>query len=161
MLQSVSPKAILNSINVALELLEQSPKAAEDYLRHMAQVCNKMINAGEVRHYRERFFVKTFKGEKIVDVCEVRYFVSENKTTYVKLIDDTSYEIDMPLGDVEQMVNPQQFMRVNRKYIVPLREIHGMDSYTNGRELLILKGKESPEIVISRDSKKKLHDWIG
>lgn len=110
--------------------------------------------------YRERLFVKKFKGEKIVSLTQVRYIVSENKTTYVKLHDNSSYEIEKSLSAVARELDPEQYMRVNRKYIVPMREIERIDPYENNKELLILKGKTSPEIIISRDSRKKLHSWL-
>lgn len=111
--------------------------------------------------YRERFFVKKYNGEKIISLSHVRYIVSEQKTTYVKLHDNSSYELEKSLSAVERELDPEQYMRVNRKYIVPMREIDRIDPFENNKELLILKGKTSPEIIISRESRKKLHTWLG
>ncbi len=110
--------------------------------------------------YRERFFVKTFNGEKVVNVSQVHYFVSEQKSTYAKLNDGTTYEIGQSLSSIEEELNPNQFMRVNRKYIVPASEVERFESLTNGKELLILRNEDAPEIVISRDNREKIHSWM-
>ena len=58
-------------------------------------------------------------------------------------------------------LNPRKFMRVNRKYIVPLTEVEGFERDINGKERLILKeGVKNPVIVISRDNKRNVHNWI-
>lgn len=111
-------------------------------------------------HYRERFFVKTFKGERVINISQVRYFVSEQKTTYAKLHDGSSYELEQSLGALEEELNPRHYMRVNRKYIVPAREVCSFEVLSGGRELLVLNGTDSPEIVISRDAKKRIHEWM-
>jgi len=111
--------------------------------------------------YRERFIVNTFKGEKVVSVDDIRYFVSENKLTYIVLNNGTSYYIDMTLTLIAEQLNPRKFMRVNRKYIVPLTEVEGFERDINGKERLILKeGVKNPVIVISRDNKRNVHKWI-
>ncbi|MBQ0072762.1 MAG: response regulator transcription factor, partial [Prevotella sp.] len=98
--------------------------------------------------YRERFFVKTFKSEKIIHISQVRYMVSENKTTYLVLKDGTSYEFDMTLSALAETLNPKLYMRVNRKYIVPEREVERFEHGINGKEFLVLSGDNPPEIIL-------------
>lgn len=111
--------------------------------------------------YRERFIVDTFKGKKAVSVEEVRYIVSENKTTYIVLHDGTSYSISLSLTDIATQLDPRNFMRVNRKYIVPAKVVDGFEIGTNGKEFLLLKkGTKTPQIIISRENKQKVHLWL-
>lgn len=110
--------------------------------------------------YRERFAVKTYKGEKIIETSQIRYIVSEQKCTHIVLLDGTSYELDKPLSSVAEELDPHRYMRVNRQYIVPLREVEGIETGTNGNAKLILKGCEQPEISISRDKKAEVHKWL-
>lgn len=112
--------------------------------------------------YRERFIVNTFKGEKVVDVTEVRYIVSENKSTYIVLHDGSSFNIDMPLSTIAEQLCPRTFMKVNRKYIVPLSLVERFEQDINGKERLILKhGRKNPKITISRDNKSCVHNWVN
>lgn len=112
--------------------------------------------------YRERFIVNTFKGEKVVDVSEVRYIVSENKSTYIVLHDGSSFNIDMPLSIIAGQLCPRTFMKVNRKYIIPLSMVERFEQDINGKERLILKhGRKNPKITISRDNKNIVHNWVN
>ena len=111
--------------------------------------------------YRERFIVNTFKGEKVVSVDDIRYFVSENKLTYIVLNNGTSFNVDLTLTAIDAQLNPKRFMRVNRKYIVPINMVDILERDINGKERLKLKpGKKNPEIIISRDNKQNVHNWI-
>lgn len=115
----------------------------------------------ENARYRERIVVNTYKGEKVVGLEEVHYIVSENKITYIVLHDGTSYYINMTLTNLAEQLNPRKFMRVNRKYIVPISEVEGMERDINGKERLLLKESvKNPLIIISRDNKHNVHNWI-
>lgn len=140
--------------------LEQAIARIRELEKENERLKRKLRQAEDTK-YRERIMVNTFKGEKIVGVGEVRYIVSENKNTYIVLHDGTSYDIDMTLTLIAEQLNPRKFMRVNRKYIVPLTEVEGFERDINGKERLILKeGVKNPVIVISRDNKRNVHNWL-
>ncbi len=115
----------------------------------------------EHARYRERFIVNTFNGQKVVSVSMVRYIVTEQKCSYLVMADGTSHEVNRPLMALADELNPHEFMRVNRKYIVPLREVESFELLTNGKEKLLLRGDNPPEIIISRDNKEKVHKWVS
>lgn len=103
--------------------------------------------------YRERFVVKTSRGEKIIPLFNIRYIVSEQKLTYIKLVDGDSYHVSMSLDILSQQLDPSRFVRANRKYIVPIDQIEELSAIENGKEQLILKGDNAPEIIVSRKRK--------
>lgn len=111
--------------------------------------------------YRERFVVKSFKGERIVSLSTIQYIVSERKSTYLVLLDGTSCPVDMSLDAVSMQLDPLKFMKVNRKYVVPIEQVSGMERLVNGKELLRLKGSQSPEIIVSRTRKAQVRKWIN
>ncbi len=110
--------------------------------------------------YRERFVVKAFNGERIILLSTVQYIVSEHKTTYLVLLDGTSCPIDMSLDALSRQLDPNFFMRVNRKYIVPIEQVGGMEHLVNGKALLRLKTTAGPEIVVSRTRKAVVRKWL-
>ena len=110
--------------------------------------------------HRHCFLVKTPRGERRVHVSMVRYAVSEDKTTYIHLLDGTTYPVDLTITDLAGQLDPQQFMRVNRKYILPLEQVKGFEHVANGRLQIILYGTDSPEVIVSRDMRKKVVEWI-
>lgn len=149
LLKPVDEDELRKAIHKALHRLI-SDEHREEFYRMLAN------NA----QYRERFVVKTYNGEHVLRCSEVRYFVSEQKSTYAKLHDGSSYDLGISLTQLETELNPHTFMRVNRKYIVPITEIDGFRSGSNGKEYLILHGTEQPEIIVSRDNKQRVHQWV-
>ncbi len=146
-------------LSIALKKAKRLMAPAEDNSRRIdKELLRKLINE-EV--YRERFIVKTRKGERVVSVSNIRYIVSENKTTYIRLLDGTSFPIDISLDRMSDQLNPKSFMKVNRKYIVPIEQVESMETITNGKELLHLKGAAAPDIIISRDRKAEVKAWIA
>lgn len=142
-------------LHEALHKIEEQAREIEMLRRRLKQLADGR------KRYRERFTVRTFKGEKVINVKEIRYIVSENKCTYIVLHDGTSFDFDMTLAAIETLLDPSVYMRVNRKYIVPVGEVECMEQDINGKERLILrKGKKNPEITVSRDKKHEVHDWI-
>ena len=110
--------------------------------------------------FRERFVVKTPRGEKVISLFNVRYIVSEQKTTYIKLHDGTSYSIDISLDKLATQLDSSRFIKVSRKYIVPLNQIAELLTLPNGKARLILEGDNAPEIKISRERKKEIMQSI-
>ncbi len=110
--------------------------------------------------YRRRFIVRTFNGDRVISLSSVRYIVSEQKTTYLVLLDRTSYAVDNSLDAITRQLDPVRFMRVNRKFIVPIEQVAGMHKLVNGKELMLLKDDKAPRIVISRLRKKAVHKWL-
>jgi len=134
----------------------------EDELREALRKAKRLGEgaANALKVYRKRFIVKTGLGERVILLDSVRYILSENKTTYIKLLDGSSYPIDISLETVATQLDPRQFMRVNRKYIVPLINVSGTLTLMGGKEQLLLKGNDYPEIIVSRDRKNKVNSWL-
>ena len=107
-----------------------------------------------------RLIAKTLHGERVIHVAMIRYIVSEQKNTYVKLLDGTSYRLDRTLEQTEMMLG-SDFMRVNRKYIVPAEQIIATKHIENGKMLLLLKGDNAPHVVVSRTRKVDVCKWLN
>lgn len=110
--------------------------------------------------HRHCFLVRTSKGERRMHVAMMRYVASEDKAVYVHLLDGTSYPIDMTIAEVAAQLDPHRFMRVSRKYILPLEQVKGSERLPNGRMRLMLYGTCQPEIIVSRDMRKRVRAWM-
>ena len=109
---------------------------------------------------QERIVVKTFNGERVIHVTAIRYIVSEQKNTYIKLLDGNSYRIDKTLDEMMQQLDAGRFMRVNRKFILPIEQISGTERKENGKLCILLKGKNFPNIIVSRTRKREVCEWL-
>ncbi len=106
-------------------------------------------------------WVGTATGARRIPTSMVRFVSSEDKTTYLYLMDGSSYPLEKTLEEVAIQLDSIAFMRVNRKYILPRSQVKGFDSLPNGRIRLQLYGDDYPEIIVSRTQRKKVCKWLG
>lgn len=116
--------------------------------------------SGGGAQWRERFVVNVSNGERIIPVSTIRYIASQNKTTYLCLLDGSSFAISKTIAETAAQLDPKAFMQVNRKFIVPAAQVDSLRKLENGREQLILRGDNSPEIIISREKIKEVKNWL-
>lgn len=119
-----------------------------------------LVNPVE-KEYKERFSVKVGNQIKIIPIDEVECFYSENKGTYIHTLDNRDYLVDASLEVVESELNPKEFFRINRKFIIPLKTIEEIQMHTNSRLKLILPTYKADEVIVARERVNDFKDWIG
>jgi DNA-binding LytR/AlgR family response regulator len=58
------------------------------------------------------------------------------------------------------MVDPDEFCRINRKYLVRSSAIQDIISYTNSRLKLVLKGSSDNDIIVARERVQEFKNWL-
>lgn len=119
-----------------------------------------LINPLE-KDYKSRFSVKIGQQLKVISIDEIECFYSENKGTYIHTIDNRDYLIDSTLEVVEAEINPKDFYRVSRKFIVPLKAVKEIQVYSNSRLKIILPTYKDDEVIVSRERVSDFKEWIG
>ena len=112
------------------------------------------------KNYKKRFTVKIGQHLKVIAIDEIECFFSENKGTYIHTFDNRSYLIETTLELLEQELDPKNFYRVSRKFIVPLRAIKEIVIYSNSRLKVILPSYKEEEVIVSREKVSDFKDWI-
>jgi DNA-binding LytR/AlgR family response regulator len=110
--------------------------------------------------YKKRFLVKIGTHLRAVNTDEVLYFYSFQKGTFLKSIDGKNYLLDQTLEVIEQLVDPDQFFRINRKYMVSLVAITDVHAYSNSRLKLKVKNQEEDDFLVAREKVKAFKDWL-
>jgi DNA-binding LytR/AlgR family response regulator len=119
-----------------------------------------LINPLE-KEYKSRFSVKIGQQLKVISIDEIECFYSENKGTYIHTINNRNYLIDSTLEVVEAEINPKDFYRVSRKFIVPLKAVKEIQVYSNSRLKIILPTYKDEEVIVSRERVSDFKEWIG
>lgn len=89
--------------------------------------------------YKERFLIQSGMRIKKVDVSDIAYFYSMEKSTFLKTFTGEDSPLERSLSALEQILDPGQFFRINRKYIINMDAIEGMLAYSRNRVKLVLK----------------------
>ena len=119
-----------------------------------------LINPSE-KSYKQRFTIKIGEHLKMIPIDEVECFFSENKGTYLHTSDNRDYLLDTTLEQLESELNPKDFYRVNRKFIIPLKTIKDIVVYSNSRLKVILPTFKTDEVIVSREKVNDFKEWLG
>lgn len=118
-------------------------------------------NARENRvAFKERFSVKIGAHIKIVTLDQIVCFFSENKTTYIKTEQNRDYPLDMSMDEVEKLVDPTVFYRINRKFFICIHAIKDIYSYSNSRLKINMRTFEHEDLIVSREKVNDFKKWI-
>jgi two-component system, LytTR family, response regulator LytT len=121
----------------------------------------KMLTNPIGREYKNRFTVKIGQQLKVITIDEVECFYSENKGTYIHTLENRNYLIDGTLEVLENELDPKNFFRVSRKFIIPLKAIKEISMYSNSRLKVILPTYKDDEVIVAREKVNDFKEWIG
>ena len=110
--------------------------------------------------YKKRFSIQVGQHLKLIDVSEIVCFYSENKATYLHNKENRSYLLDCSLDKLETEVDPENFFRVNRKFIIAMKAISDILTYSNMRLEVKLKHYNGEQIIVSRERVKDFKAWL-
>lgn len=121
----------------------------------------KMLVAPSKKNYKKRFTVKIGQHLKMISTASIECFYSENKSTHIHTIDNRSYLIEETLEQIEEKLQPENFFRVSRKFIVNINTIKDIIAYSNSRLKIQLNSYSESEIIVSRERVKDFKNWLG
>ncbi|MFV8366049.1 LytR/AlgR family response regulator transcription factor [Flavobacterium sp. XS1P27] len=121
----------------------------------------KMLSNPFEKNHKKRFTVKIGQHLKVIATDEIECFFSENKGTYLHTFDNRNYLIETTLELLEQELDPKDFYRVSRKFIIPLKAIKEIVVYSNSRLKVILPSYKEDEVIVSREKVSDFKNWIG
>lgn len=113
------------------------------------------------KKYRERLLV--YSGDSLIPVnCnDVAYFMSEDGLTIIVTNDNKRYLISESLDTLEQELNPKDFFRANRQYLVASCAINKIHNFGNQKLKLTITPSHDEGIIISKLKATAFKNWIG
>jgi DNA-binding LytR/AlgR family response regulator len=111
--------------------------------------------------YKSRFLIKTGDKYRSVPTREVSHFHIRERSVFLSDHNGKEYGIDNSLEELQGILDPRKFFRINRECIVSIDAITLMHSYSSSRLQLTLKDKGSSDIfIVSRDKVADFKKWI-
>lgn len=110
--------------------------------------------------YKSRFLVKFGQRIKAVPVEQIAYFFSQDKLTYLMTFEGKKLPLDQTLEELEAVLNPNNYFRVNRKFVVHFDAVSDIHTYFKGRVKIELQPASSEDIVISSDKTPLFKQWL-
>ncbi|MBK9981793.1 MAG: response regulator transcription factor [Saprospiraceae bacterium] len=113
------------------------------------------------KEYRQRFLVKHLQKMVSIEVDRIAYFFSDDRLSFFKTADDKKYVVDYTIDEIENMLDPNQFFRINRAFLVSIKSIDQINDYFGNRLKLNLKPTIDKEALVSREKVTPFKEWMG
>jgi two-component system, LytTR family, response regulator LytT len=113
------------------------------------------------KEYQKRFMVAS--GEKLVSVKteDIAYFFGHQRYIFLVTLQNEQYLVDASLEKLEELVNPHDFFRINRQFIVRFEAIKNMYTYLRGRVKLDLNPPCKEEAIVSTERAAEFKQWLN
>jgi two-component system LytT family response regulator len=134
-------------------LYQQQPHDFTALLEH--------IRKQEANNYLRRMLVRLGNSIKLIDMADVAYFYTKDKITFL-ITHDTGkrYPIDYPLDKLETMLDPKDFFRINRQFILRINAIREMQPYSKSRIKVDTNPNADQEIIVSTERAAAFKRWL-
>jgi DNA-binding LytR/AlgR family response regulator len=116
--------------------------------------------APAVPQYKQRLVSKSRTGLYVLDVADLAYFQLRHGVTHAIDRQGRAYVLNETLSQLEVLLDPAQFFRLNRSEIVQLAAIERLEPYFNDTLAVRLKGLPEAELVSSSHRTPELRKWL-
>ena len=113
--------------------------------------------------YKTRFLVKIGNHYQTKAVDDIAYLYADGKATY--LVSKSSrrrYLLDYTIESLaNEWLDPRQFFRINRKFLVSVDGIREVHSYVNGRLKILPVVPCETDMIVSRERVGEFKAWLN
>ncbi|MFY0690095.1 MAG: response regulator transcription factor [Cyclobacteriaceae bacterium] len=110
--------------------------------------------------YRDRFLIRIGDKMLAVETSQISHIYTQNGVVYLKTMEGKKHLMDHSLEEFGEWLNPSQFYRANRQFIVHIKGIEMAHRYHKGKLLVSLKHEDEP-ITVSAERASVFKVWFG
>jgi DNA-binding LytR/AlgR family response regulator len=160
----------VNSLDYLLKPIDEGElqQAVEKYkqLYHRAdegisEKIGKLLQELGVTRYKERLLIKRGQQLHYLKTAATAYYYADGKLCYAIDFSGNSYLLDNNLNQLEELLSPQQFFRVNRQLLVNIESIKKVHTWLGGRLKLELSLPVQADPIVSRERVSGFKEWLG
>lgn len=111
--------------------------------------------------YKQRFLVSYGNQIKSIKVDETAYFYADNKMVFLVSYSGHKYVTDETLDQLEHSLDPIDFFRVNRTFIIGINAIKQMHTYSRSRVKIDVLPECDKECIVSTEKCSGFKEWLG
>ncbi len=126
----------------------------QDQLRQMGENWGK-------KAYKNRFMVKLGEHLRAVNTDQILLFYAEGRTVFLYTREGRKFVVDFTLDQLEDILDPALFFRINRSNIVQLNGIKEVVIYSSSRLRVVTQPEFAEELVVSREKVGAFKEWFG
>jgi len=111
--------------------------------------------------FLERIKLNIGNKLRVLSIDDIAYFYIQNKGVYAMTHEGDKNLLTLNLDEIENAVNPKNFFRINRQFIVSIKSLGKMTMYSKSRIKLDLNPDPGVETITSVERSADFKDWLG
>jgi two-component system, LytTR family, response regulator LytT len=151
LLKPVSPDELKNAIDKFREnnLYKEIPAQVFDSIMHSL-----------TKKYKNKFVIKVGEHIRVFTSEDIQCFYCMEKYTFLQNTSGRDYAIGYSLDQLEDVLDPARFFRINRGFIVSSSSISDIISFSNSRLQVKLHTNNSSDLIVSREKVQDFKKWL-
>jgi len=145
----------LNELKNAIEKFKENNLSREI----PAQVFDNILHS-LTKNYKNKFVIKVGEHIKVFTIDDVQCFYSMEKYTFLQNNSGRDYAISYSLDQLEDLIDPARFFRINRKFIVSISAILDIIYFSNSRLQVRLISNKFDDLIVSREKVQDFKKWL-
>lgn len=121
---------------------------------------NKLLESIAKKEYKSRFLVRIGNQLTYINTTDIAYFKASDGVVQAICKNKKSPIIDHTLDQLEQMIDPKEFFRISRKFLIGVQSIRNIHSYFNSRLKIDVDPSNKEEMIVSRDRVSFFKEWL-
>lgn len=134
--------------------LHFKPDAPIDIQKLLSSIQQKAV-------YKERFIIRYGEHMKTIQTADIAYFYTENRISFALLKEGKRYAVDHNMDQLEEMLDPKRFFRINRQFIIGYDSITEMLTYSKSRVLVKLNPPTKEDTIVSTERSAAFKSWLA
>ena len=146
----------LQDLQFAMEKFKKQQQLGNKDLISSIATAYQQLN----KEYKTRFLVKSGKTIDTIKIEEIHHFETKESLSFLVTNKGNHHLIDYTLDQLETMLQPKNFFRINRKIILHIHSIEKVNTYFNSRLSIATKFLDNDSRIVSRDRINDFKKWL-
>jgi DNA-binding LytR/AlgR family response regulator len=143
------------------QALEKYKNLKDHFAKPNLEVLLQLMGGQKEPEYKSRFMITVGAKIRSIEVDEIAYFYSEDKLTFMVTKDGQHLPIDFSLEKLSSLLNPKDFFRISRQFLVSYLSIQIAHTHFKGKLKLDLLPKSRIDAFVSGDRVTDFKEWFG
>jgi two-component system, LytTR family, response regulator LytT len=128
----------------------------QDILKYLAQ----MTQLAPLPKYKDKLLIPVKDTLQPVDLNEISCFYTTDKNTVIYLKNGRSYPYSRTLEQIEASLNPKDFIRANKQFIVARNSVKNITIWFDSRLFITLDIEPPERIYVSKNKAAEFKAWV-
>lgn len=119
------------------------------------------LRQAQPRQWLRRILVRMGHALKLINIADAAYFYTKDKITFlVPFGAGKRFPIDASLDKLEGTLDPDDFFRINRQFIINIKAIKEMHAYSKSRVKIVLEPPADQDTIVSAERSAAFKNWL-